>query len=80
MRVRLFTRDTKLHPDLALQQLKELAARGVRTVIGPQSSAEVRALRDYADRRGILLLSQGSTASSRIFRSMRPSSMPSSPT
>jgi branched-chain amino acid transport system substrate-binding protein len=63
-RVQVIVRDTKLNPDTALQQLEALAAQGVRVVIGPQSSAEVQALKSYADQNGIVLISQGSTASS----------------
>jgi branched-chain amino acid transport system substrate-binding protein len=63
-RVRVVVRDTKLEPGTALRELASLAGRGVKVVIGPQSSAEVRALKPYADRHGIVLISQGSTASS----------------
>jgi branched-chain amino acid transport system substrate-binding protein len=63
-RVRIVARDTKLDPALALPALQELAAQGVRVVIGPQSSAEVAALKPFADANGVLLISQGSTASS----------------
>ncbi len=57
-------RDTKLSPELALEHLKSLADAGVKIVIGPQSSAEARLLKPYADANGILLVSPGSTASS----------------
>jgi ABC-type proline/glycine betaine transport system substrate-binding protein/ABC-type branched-subunit amino acid transport system substrate-binding protein len=57
-------RDTKLDPDTALSELQSLAATGVQIVIGPQSSAEVRLLKPFADAHGILLVSPGSTASS----------------
>jgi len=63
-RVRLIVEDTGLDPDQALARLKSLADRGARIVIGPQSSAEVSALKGYADSNGIVLISQGSTASS----------------
>jgi len=56
--------DTKLEPDLALDGLRTLAAEGVKVVIGPQSSSEVRALKAFADSAGIVLISQGSTAGS----------------
>jgi branched-chain amino acid transport system substrate-binding protein len=62
-RVQLLAQDTRLRPDLAPQALHSLAERGVRVVIGPQSSAEMQALKAYADARGILLISQGSTSS-----------------
>lgn len=57
-------RDTRLVPTNALQQLKELAAQGVRIVIGPQSSSEAAAVRDFANQNGILLVSPSSTAGS----------------
>jgi branched-chain amino acid transport system substrate-binding protein len=56
--------DTKLTPAIAAAKLPELAAQGALIVIGPQSSAEAGAVREYADAHGILLISQGSTASS----------------
>ena len=62
-RVRLAVEDTRLDPDVALEQLRALASRGVKVVIGPQSSAEVAALKPFADANGLLLISQGSTAS-----------------
>jgi branched-chain amino acid transport system substrate-binding protein len=63
-RIELLVRDTQLVPELALEALKELAQKGVTAVIGPQSSAELALLRPYADAHDILLISQGSTASS----------------
>jgi branched-chain amino acid transport system substrate-binding protein len=63
-RVQVVAADTQLNPDTALQKLQALAQSGIRIVIGPQSSAEVRALKPYADQNGIVLISQGSTASS----------------
>jgi branched-chain amino acid transport system substrate-binding protein len=56
--------DTKLDPAEALRQMQRLAGLGIKLFIGPQSSAEVQVLRDYANRNGLLLISQSSTASS----------------
>jgi len=56
--------DTLLSPTSALAQLERLAADGVKIVIGPQSSAEARILKPYADAHGIILVSPSSTASS----------------
>jgi len=64
LRVELAVEDTKLVPDLAAAALGRLADRGVRVVIGPQSSAEVRAVAGDADARGVLVVSQSSTAHS----------------
>ena len=63
-RFRLLVRDTQLDPSQALEAIKDLDRRGVRIVIGPQSSSELAMIKDYADRHNILVISQGSTASS----------------
>ncbi|MFN3651383.1 MAG: ABC transporter substrate-binding protein [Armatimonadota bacterium] len=63
LRVRLFFADTQLDPAQALKQLKRLYRQGVRTVVGPFTSAELEVLKPFADARGILLLSADSTAS-----------------
>jgi len=63
-RFRLLVRDTQLDPSLALAAIKDLDKRGVKIVIGPQSSAEVAMIKPYADAHNMLVISQGSTASS----------------
>src|SRR5437868_6758733 len=60
----LFVRDTQLDPAEALAAIQDLDKRGVKIVIGPQSSAEVAMIKSYADAHDILVISQGSTASS----------------
>jgi branched-chain amino acid transport system substrate-binding protein len=67
-RVRLRIIDVHGDPDAARRALRRLAADGVRVVIGPQSSSEVRAVRAAADSLGVLLISQGSTAHSLAIR------------
>jgi branched-chain amino acid transport system substrate-binding protein len=64
LRVRVIIEDTETSPDVAHERLQELAARGVAIVLGPESSAEVDAVQAYAADKGIVLLSQGSTAPS----------------
>ena len=63
-RFRFLVRDTQLDPEKALDAIRDLDQRGVRIVIGPQSSAEVARIKPYADAHNILVISQGSTASS----------------
>lgn len=63
-RVDLFFEDTRLEPARALVGLKRLAARGIRTVVGPLSSDEIRAVKPFADANGIMLFNGDSTASS----------------
>ena len=62
IKVKLIIEDTAGNPLLALEKLKSLADQGVKVVIGPQSSAEVKAVKEYADTNSILIMSQGSTA------------------
>jgi branched-chain amino acid transport system substrate-binding protein len=64
LRVALQVEDTKLDPALALDKLKLLSSRHVSVVIGPQFSAEVAALKPFADSHDVLLISQSSTAHS----------------
>ncbi len=63
-RFQLFVRDTQLDPSRALEAIKNLDQLGVKIVIGPQSSSEVARIKPYADAHNILVMSQGSTASS----------------
>jgi branched-chain amino acid transport system substrate-binding protein len=63
-RVGLIIEDTQTNPAISLQKLQDLAAKGVRIVIGPGTSAEIQTVKDYADKNGILLVSPSSTAPS----------------
>ena len=63
-RVDTWDEDTALVPANALAKLMTLDAASVHYVIGPQSSAEAAAVRDYANAHGMIVVSQGSTASS----------------
>jgi branched-chain amino acid transport system substrate-binding protein len=68
MRVRLKIIDVHGDPQASVRALRRLAVRGVRVVIGPQSSSEVRAVRAAANSLGVVLISQGSTAHSLAIR------------
>ncbi|HVH13358.1 MAG TPA: ABC transporter substrate-binding protein, partial [Longimicrobium sp.] len=57
-------RDTKLDPARALAALDSMRAAGVQIVIGPQSSAELAAIRSYVDANPVMVVSQSSTAGS----------------
>jgi branched-chain amino acid transport system substrate-binding protein len=56
--------DTRLDPAVALERAAALRARGAQLLIGPQSSAEVEALKPFVDASGLLLVSPSSTAGS----------------
>ena len=61
-RVEIVVADTKLTPAGAIAGIEALHAAGATIVIGPQSSAEAAAIRDYVNAHGIILISQASTA------------------
>lgn len=63
-RVALDVVDTGQDPARATAGFTQLADQGVRIIIGPQSSSEVAAIQPLANARGVLIVSQGSTASS----------------
>jgi len=63
-RVETFIEDTAHVPANALAKLEALRTNNVGYVIGPQSSAEAAAVRELANANNIVLVSQGSTASS----------------
>jgi branched-chain amino acid transport system substrate-binding protein len=56
--------DTKLDTALAQTYMNNALNAGMRLIIGPQSSAEVSAIKSFADANKMLVVSQGSTASS----------------
>jgi branched-chain amino acid transport system substrate-binding protein len=62
-RVRVDVADTKLEPGRALTEMDRLGDNGATVFIGPQSSAEVAAVKAAADASGTLVISQGSTSS-----------------
>lgn len=63
-RFSLVTYDTKLDTSSAIAAIKRADTLGIKFIIGPQSSAEVAAIRNYANQKGIIVVSQGSTAGS----------------
>src|SRR5262249_14391950 len=64
VRFRFLVRDTQQDPSRALNAIQDLHERGVKIIIGPQTSSEVAMIKPFADAHNILVISQGSTASS----------------
>ena len=64
VRFQFLVRDTQHDPSRALGAIQDLNARGVKVIIGPQTSSEVAIIKPFADAHNILVISQGSTASS----------------
>jgi branched-chain amino acid transport system substrate-binding protein len=62
--IELVIEDTQTNPSVSLEKLKHLAAKGIKIVIGPATSEDLKATQDYADKNGIVLISPSSTAPS----------------
>jgi len=60
--VQFVVEDTAAKPDQALSQLQVLAAQGIKFVIGPLSSAELKNILSYAESNQIVVVSQSSTS------------------
>ncbi|MCJ7608654.1 penicillin-binding protein activator [Candidatus Bathyarchaeota archaeon] len=58
----LVEEDSATDPNVALTKLQSMAAKGVKFVIGPMSSAEIRQLTSYANTNQIFVMSPSSTA------------------
>ena len=54
--------DTEAKDTICLEKVESLAARGIKLMIGPLSSAELRAIMGYCDANKVLAISQSSTA------------------
>lgn len=63
-RINFVIRDTKTDPETTLEALKDLQAHGLRIFIGPEDSASLSRVREYANESGIILISGASTAPS----------------
>ena len=64
-RIKLFVENTNTNPDEALQKIKLLKEKNnIDTVIGPASSSELMAIKDYADKNDILSVGFASTSPS----------------
>jgi ABC-type branched-subunit amino acid transport system substrate-binding protein len=62
--IKLVVEDSQSNPSVSLERIKQLAAKGIKIVIGPATSAAVQGVKDYADKNGIILISPSSTAPS----------------
>jgi branched-chain amino acid transport system substrate-binding protein len=60
----LHIEDTEIKPDVALAKVKKLVDQGIRIIIGPQTSSELKKIKEYVDKNDILIISQSSTAPS----------------
>lgn len=61
-RVETYTEDTKVDPKVCLEKVQSLYGKGVRLIVGPMGSGEVRNIASYVANNQILIVSPSSTA------------------
>ncbi|MCX6689307.1 MAG: penicillin-binding protein activator [Methanoregula sp.] len=61
-RVKLLVEDTATDPDVAQEKIRNLHDAGVRVVVGPATSAEIIAVKDWADQHGMVIIGYASTS------------------
>jgi len=61
-KVRLYIEDTKVDPKIALDKVQILHGKGVRIIIGPMGSGEVKNIASYVTDNKIVIVSPSSTA------------------
>ena len=50
--------DTEIKPDVAVAKVKKLVDQGIRIIIGPQTSSELKEIKKYTDQHDVLIISQ----------------------
>jgi len=60
--VKVIIEDTQTNPDVALQKLQSLYSQGVKFVVGPMASSEVKNVMGFANSNHILIFSPSSTS------------------
>jgi len=58
----LLVEDTQTEDDICLEKIESFGAKGIKLVVGPLSSGELRAIKGYIDANRIMCISQSSTA------------------
>ncbi len=60
--VNFYVEDTKVDPNIALQKVQDLYAKGINLVIGPMGSGEVSNIKSFVTSNKIIIVSPSSTA------------------
>lgn len=61
-RMRLVAEDTQTNPITALEKIQSLDSKGIKYILGPSSSAEIRNIMAYVNSNNMLLISPSSTS------------------
>ncbi|NJE47012.1 ABC transporter substrate-binding protein [Thermococcus sp. GR7] len=61
-KVEIYFEDTRTDPKVALEKVQTLDAQGIKVIIGPTSSGELKNMRSYVAAHKIVVISEASTA------------------
>ncbi len=61
-RINLVVEDTQTDPIVALEKIQSLNSKGIKMIIGTETSAELRNVKSYSETNGMLLISPSSTS------------------
>lgn len=64
IRIQIMYEDTQTNPNVALQDVQTLYSSGVKLLIGPFSSGEIRQIKQFTDQNNMIVFSPSSTAPS----------------
>jgi branched-chain amino acid transport system substrate-binding protein len=70
--VNFYYEDTKVDPNIALQKVQDLDAKGVDLIIGPMGSGEVKNILNYVASNKIIIISPSSTAAPKYIGVTKP--------
>jgi branched-chain amino acid transport system substrate-binding protein len=70
--VTLYVEDTKVDPKVALEKTQTLDGKGVKMIIGPMGSGEVKQMAEYVTANKIIIISMSSTAAPELLGVTKP--------
>jgi len=71
-KVEIFVEDTKVDPKIALDKVQALHGKGVRLIVGPMGSGEVKNIAEYVTANKIIIISPSSTAIPQLLGVTKP--------
>jgi len=71
-KVEILFEDTRTDPKVALEKLQTLDAQGVKVIIGPTSSGELKNLKSYVNAHKLIVISESSTAPPKFIGFAKP--------
>lgn len=71
-RVTLYVEDTKVDPKIALDKVQTLDGKGVKLIVGPMGSGEVKQIAEYVTANKIIIISPSSTAAHELLGVTKP--------